>query len=113
MFTFKRGDTFPFKVKLSPTNDEIITIDDISTIFVTCKNGQGLDARVLFQKEKKDVELDENGYLHIVFKPEDTENLSLGIYDFDVEVTLVSGFRKSKVGSINLEYDVTTEHKEG
>lgn len=110
MFSFLRGDTFSFKVNIKFVDGTAIKISDIDTIFVTCKNGYGDNATEIFIKKKDELTLDENGYLHVVFKPEDTQELKAGDYVFDVEITLKNGYRKSKKGQITLEYDVT-DHK--
>jgi hypothetical protein len=110
MLQFKRGDTFPFKVKITLADKQPVTDSDISTIFVTCKSNHSEDSTLAFQKTKDDVELDSDGNLHIVIEPKDTEHLTPGIYDFDIEVTLRDGYRKTKTGSIDLLYDIT-DHK--
>lgn len=110
MYSFLRGDTFLFKVKIELKNGNPVKMSDIETLFVTCKNGFGNSAVEIFRKTKDEVELDENGYLHVIFKSEDTQDLEVGNYVFDIEVTLKDGYRKSKKGQFTLEYDVT-DHK--
>lgn len=110
MFKFFRGDTFAFKTKLILANSEIPKIGDIDTIFITCKEGESDGSKIVFQKNKEDIKFDEKGYIHVVFEPEDTENLIVGKYVFDIEVTLTNGYRKTKKGEFTLEYDVT-DHK--
>ena len=45
----------------------------------------------------EDIEIDDEGYGHAIFKPEDTENLQYGFYCFDIEITLKNGYRKSRL----------------
>ena len=107
MVKFVRGDTCLFKVQLSSTGDESLNMSDIDTIFITCRKTPDKDSDVLFQKNKDDIELDENAYLHFKFEPEDTENLYYGLYYFDVEITLKSGYRKSKLYQFELTEETT------
>lgn len=108
---FIRGDTFSFKILIKYADDTPITKEDISTIFVTFKKNIHTD-RIIFQKDINDILIDEEGYIHIIFKPEDTEKLSYGKYVFDVEVTTLSGVRKTKLFNIELQGE-TTFHNGG
>ncbi len=107
MVKFVRGDSCLFKVKLALQGNETISISDIDSIIITCRQYPDIESEVLFKKEKEDVTLDEDGYLHFNFAPEDTQTLSYGTYYFDIEITLKSGYRKSKLYQFELTQETT------
>lgn len=112
-YEFFRGDTFSFKTRIKTKDDTPIKIEDLLTIFVTVKECESDTAAVLFQKKKDEVTLDSDGYLHVVFLPKDTEELTANsTYYFDIEVTTKSGIRKTKKGSFKLKWDATTHEGE-
>ena len=104
---FVRGDSFSFKVLISSSRGNKIKIDDIATIFVTCREYPNINYPILFQKTKNDVVLDNNSFLHIEFKPSDTENLDYGHYYFDIEITLNSGYIKTVLYNFELTKETT------
>lgn len=108
MIEFTRGDTFAFKVLISLKNETPITSSDIQSLFITCKKEPTKESEEIFKKTIDNVNIDENGYCHIVFEPKDTENLPYGTYYFDIEITLNSGYRKTKVYKFNLTEETTT-----
>lgn len=101
---FVRGDTFPFKFKLTMSDGSNVATSDIDTLLVTCRQSTYKESPILFQKTLNDVII-EDGFCHVVFDPQDTEDLMYGNYYFDVEVTLKSGYRKTKL----FEFDLTEE----
>ena len=105
---FKRGDTFAFKSKLKLKSEQQITKDDISELYVTCREGYYEKFPIIFQKTIDDVEISD-GYVHIRFEPEDTENLDYRTYYFDLEITLKGEKknRKTKSGQFTLLYEST------
>ena len=107
MLKFVRGDTCLFKVKLITNGDDIIESKDIDTIFITCRQEPTKDSNILFIKTIDDMVLDKDEYLHCKFDPSDTENLYYGIYYFDIEITLKSGYRKSKLYQFELTQETT------
>ena len=110
---FKRGDTFAFKSKLKLKSGQQITKEDISELYVTAREGFDEIFPIIFQKTLDDVEISD-GYVHIRFEPEDTENLYYTTYCFDLEITLKGEKknRKTKSGQFTL-LDETTIHKDG
>lgn len=108
--SFIRGDTFAFKVKIK--SETTITKEDIDTLFVTCRRMASEFSPILFQKTLDDVEISDN-YIHIVFKPEDTENLEYGKYCFDIELTLKNGVRATKFATFTLDKETTIAKKAG
>lgn len=107
-FSFIRGDTFLFKFKILDKNKNDITKDDISTLILTCRKEK--NDVVVFTKKIDDFTIDDDGYFHGEFKPEDTEKLDYGKYYFDIEVTLTTGQRKTQMHSFTLEKEAT-EHR--
>lgn len=108
MEEFIRGDTFPFKTRLTYKNEQPVLKSDIETLLITCRKAPDKYFPIIFQKNLEDVEIDSNGYCHVVFKPEDTETLEYGIYFFDIEVTLKNGYRKTKLESFALTQETST-----
>ena len=109
-FSFVRGDTFPFKVKINA--EATITKDNISTLFVTCRKAPSKKSPVLFQKTLDDIEISDN-YIHIVFEPKDTEELEYGVYCFDLELTTKEGYKKTKYGEFEITNETTITEKVG
>ena len=107
MLKFLRGDTCLFKVKLIINGGDVIQMSDINSIFITCRQAPNKDSNVLFKKTINDVVLDEEGYLHCAFNPSDTENLYYGEYFFDIEITLTSGYRKTRLYKFELTQETT------
>ena len=103
---FVRGDTFPFKFKLSMSDGSVIATSDIATLYITCRKSTYKESPIIFQKKLDDVTI-KDGYCHVVFDPQDTENLMYGDYYFDVEVTLKSGYKKTKLFSFTLTEETT------
>lgn len=103
---FVRGDTFLFKFLLKFKDETVVKSEDIDNLFITFKTSV-YSKKYIFQKTLDDVKIDEEGYVHVTFEPEDTENLEYGKYVFDVEVTLKNGYRKSKLFEINLAGETT------
>lgn len=104
---FIRGDTFYFSTLLSYSDKTPVLLNDIETIFVTCRKYPNINFPIIFQKTLEDVTLDEQGVLHIAFEKEDTEDLDYGQYFFDIEVTLKSGYRKSVLKTFTLKQETT------
>ena len=107
MLKFVRGDTCLFKVKLITNGEGVIELKDINTIIITCRQETTKDSNILFVKKMDDMVLDKDGYLHCRFDPSDTENLYYGTHYFDIEITLKSGYRKSKLYQFELTQETT------
>ena len=103
---FVRGDTFSFKFLIKSKDETNITTNDIDTLFITCKRNTNDLSSIVFQKKLEDVTI-ENGWCHAAFEPEDTERLNYGTYYFDIEITLKSGYRKSKLYTFTLTEETT------
>lgn len=112
MNEFIRGDSFLFKTQITYTDGTPIKIEDIETLFVTCKEQPTEYSPIIFQKRLEDVTIDSEGYCHVVFEPKDTETLLYQKYYFDIEITLKSGYRKTMLDSFKLTKE-TTNHDDG
>ena len=99
-----KGDTLPLKLTLKDGEGHAINVADIRSIYCTFKKRPFSD--VIFQKTLDDMEYSD-GVLHIVFEKEDTQDLDIGDFVFDIEITLITGFRKTRVFEIRLLDEVT------
>lgn len=97
MIEFIRGDTLPFKTKICLNDETAIATEDIDTLLITGRSKTSKTSPIIFQKTLEDVTIDQDGYLHAVIEPEDTQELSYGDYYFDIEITLNTGYRKSRL----------------
>lgn len=109
LHSFKRGDTFAFCIPIEAPQP--ITIEEIDTIYCTCRKFAEENSPIIFQKELKDMTVDNEG-VHIVINPKDTESEEYGTYYFDVELTLKNSYRNTYTGLLKL-LDETSIHKEG
>lgn len=103
---FIRGDTYSFKTLLKFKDNTAITKSDLESLFITCKKNVYTED-IIFQKGLDDVEIDSEGYCHIVFEPKDTEQLEYGTYVFDLEITTKSGYRKTKLFQFEISGETT------
>lgn len=103
---FTRGDTLKFKFLVKFQDEKVISHSDVSELFVTIKKNE-YTSKILFQKTLDDIEIDATGYIHVEFRPSDTETLDYGKYLGDIEITLVNGTRKTKVFDFELLAETT------
>lgn len=102
-----RGDTINLVFPLKDENDNIITLDQIDTLVLTSRKYPNKNSPILFNKNKEDFILDDDGQYNVTISPTDTETLTDNEVYFDIEVTLKNGIRKSKIVKIILEKDYT------
>ena len=112
MISFVRGDTLPFKFRIRLKDGTPIQKEDIDTLYITVRKRATKDSPVIFRKKLEDIEIDEEGYCHAIFNPEDTEELIYGSYFFDREVTLKNNYRKTKLDKFEVTSE-TTIHEGG
>ncbi len=107
----KRGDTIPLKkFKVTDKNEIEITLSDTDNLYFTMKNKE--EEAVLRKNINNGIELLEDGYYHIILNPEDTANLDVGKYYYDIELNLNTEplYVKTIIeGTIKLLKDITTE----
>jgi len=107
MIEFTRGDTFAFKTQITYADGSPIKIEDIKSIYITSRVFPTKESPVIFQKTLEDISIDNEGFCHVVFLPIDTEKLDYREYYFDIEITLNSGFKKTKLYKFKLTEETT------
>ena len=103
---FVRGDSQSFKFLIKYKDSTPIKTDDIESLFLTCKKNI-YSNEIVFQKNIKDVKIDDAGCVHVTFEPKDTETLDYGKYVFDIEITTKAGYRKTKLFEFELLGETT------
>lgn len=107
-----RGDIRPvrFIVINSDGSPSGINFDEI---YFTVKNNY-FTKEFLFQKKLSDgtIQPDEGGY-QLVIRPEDTDNLKIGKYVFDIEIIYGDEIKQTTVGDFVLTNEVTFASNEG
>lgn len=107
---FIRGDSYVIEFTLSDENNENIELDSIDTLILTARIYP--DSSILFSKNKKDFKLENKVYVVEIF-PQDTQELIIDKFYYDIEITLIDGTRSSYLGIIDLEKDITTHTSGG
>lgn len=104
-----RGDTLIIAVPITNKNGDSINIEDITELYLTCREKPDKNSKIIFQKEKSDFTFEDNKY-KVDLLAEDTEQLSFAgnskNFYFDVEVT-TQDMRKSKIYEITIDKDYT------
>ena len=101
-FDMVRGDTFVFCFEVS-------NLENIDHIFFSCKTKQ-TDTSYAFQKTLEDGIYNIEGYKYGVrIAPEDTENLNVGTYYYDLEIRSNSDVYTLLNGQLTLEQDITRD----
>lgn len=103
---FVRGDTFIMGLPIKYDDGKVVELDDIKTLIFTCRKTYEKTSKVLITKNKEDFEFDDDVYW-ITIKPEDTEQLPYGDYQFDIEATLKDGYRQTFKSSLKLTGECT------
>lgn len=104
-----RGDSAVIEFSLSDDDGKDILLSDIDTLILTARAYN--DGNILFEKSKENFKNEGNNY-SVEILPEDTQELSLTDFVYDIEITLTDGTRGTLLGKIELKRDVTT-HKAG
>lgn len=107
---FIRGDSYVIEFTLSDENNENIELDSIDTLILTARIYP--DSSILFSKNKKDFKLENKVYV-VEILPQDTQELIIDKFYYDIEITLIDGTRSSYLGIIDLEKDITTHTSGG
>lgn len=103
--TMVRGDTLAFGVEIEGNTQ------DLATAYFTCKKDIDSD-EYLFQKSLEDgIKKEETGENSITYKvrvaPEDTENLEVGKYHYDLQIGLNGDIYTVMIGILDIVWDVT------
>jgi hypothetical protein len=79
-----RGDTSKFKFQRLDTDGNPILIPAVQIYFTVKKNAG--DKNFVFQKTLQEMELDAEGFYHVIIEPSDTNTMRFGNYVYDIEV---------------------------
>ena len=111
-YEFIRGDTKKLN-KFRPTdlNGEVLSLSNSDNIYFTMKDANGT-AQVK-KYINNGITLGEDGYYHITLEADDTEDLEIGTYNYDIELVLnitPKEFVATLItGEITLTQDITTK----
>ena len=102
-----RGDIRPIRFTVTDTNGSVSDIP-FDEIYFTVKRSFN-DKYYLFQKRLSDgtIELDQSEGYTFVIQPQDTDNLSVGRYVFDIELVFGNEIKQTTVGEFELTNEVT------
>lgn len=99
-----RGDTFSFGFEYS-FDDE--TSQDLETCYLSCKKNED-DEEYVFQKSLSDgISKVNSGQYRIRIAPEDTEDVEVGNYFYDLEIGLNGDKFTLLKGILKIDADVT------
>lgn len=99
-----RGDSKVLVFSILDDNNKLIELELIDTLILTAREKPSERSRVLFTKNKEDFSIVDGEY-NVDLLPEDTEQLKLNEFGFDIEVTLKDGTRQSKIYKMKLKKD--------
>lgn len=107
-----RGDIFCFPFRIYIDGEK--TDEAMDDIFFTVKKHH-YDRAVVFQKKLSagTIHTDGNGNYMLRIDPEDTDQLDLGSYDFDVEIEKLPWIKRTFNGVLELTREVTFREDEG
>lgn len=101
-----RGDTKLFKFERKDSSGETIT-DTPASIFFTVKE-EDLPDEFLIQKTIDDMQMDEDGVWRFTLAPEDTDEMEVGTYKFDIQITSQEGVKTTvAIGAFRVTEEVT------
>lgn len=110
--TMARGDlyTLPFGVYI----DDTLFAESMDDIYFTVKKNH-YNRDFIFQKKVSDGSIASDGQGSYVVRilPEDTNELSLGTYDFDFEIVKAPNIKRTFTGVLELTKEVTHWYNEG
>lgn len=107
---FARGDTYQ-KGFLLKRNGQVVT-DTFTNIYFTVKQNYE-ETDYVFQKKMSTggISNDGNGHYTLYIEPSDTNGLSFGEYDFDIEF-VGTGYKRTFAGILKLAKEVTHQSNE-
>ena len=111
-FTMARGDLYaiPFGIYI----DNVLSTEAMDEIYFTVKKNYQ-DKDFVFQKTVTGGGIATDGQGNYVVKilPEDTNELSVGSYDFDFEIVKMPSIKRTFAGTLELTREVTHWYNEG
>lgn len=111
-YSFKRGDSRRLNAfKVQDIEGQDIILNEGDNIYFTIKP---MEENIALVKKSigNGIELGEDGYYHLPMLPEDTQDLDVDLYRYDIELNLNVEplfVRTIVEGTINLTQDVTEE----
>lgn len=110
-YEFTRGDTKVLnKFRPIDNNGELLKLSALDQIYFTMKDKSG--TAVLKKSINNGINLESDGYYHITLEAEDTEDLEVSTYNYDIELNLELNplFVKTLIeGEITLLQDITAK----
>jgi hypothetical protein len=105
-----RGDIRHVKFKVLSGGEEFTELDEI---YFTVKSNTKTE-KIIFQKKLSsgDIVLGEDGFYHFTIYDTDTDDLSYGVYRFDIEI-VGDEIKQTKLGTLELTEEVTFAANEG
>ena len=111
-YEFKRGDTKVLnKFRATDKNGEVLILSNTDNMYFTMKKDENGKA-VLKKSINNGITLGDDGYYHITLESNETANLGIGTYKYDIELVLnlqTLFVRTILEGEITLTQDITTE----
>lgn len=106
-----RGDIYSFSFAVFIDDEQ--TSQEMDNIYFTVKKHH-YDEDYLIQKRLSDggIHTDGEGNYSIIIDPEDTDDLALGTYDFDIEIEKLPDIKRTFVGTLELTKEVTHRRNE-
>lgn len=107
MIELTRGDTCCLKFARLNNRNEIIK-EKADEVYFTVKPFIGAK-KYDFQKRLSDntITFTDDGYYHFTIESNDTDNLPIGDYYFDIEVKIGNYVKTISKGKLNLTYEIT------
>lgn len=101
-----RGDIYSFSFAVFIDDEQ--SSQEMDQIYFTVKKNY-YDKSYLIQKRLSDngIVSDGHGNYSVIINPEDTNNLELGVYDFDIELVKMPSIKRTFVGTLELTKEVT------
>ena len=110
MIEITRGDTAQFKFQRKD-NDGNPILSVATKVYFTIKKHYSFSNFVL-QKTIDDMTFDEDGYYHFTINPQDTNELSFGEYEYDIEVIVDDYKQTISKGVFKITKEVTHANNE-
>lgn len=109
-----RGDLVKKRIAIRDSGTGDITSSDFDDIFFTVKKAYHYP-NYIFQKRYSTGEIvkGEDGYYYLTIKPEDTDLLAFGTYDFDIELYKQDEIKQTTTGKLIITQEVTYASNEG
>lgn len=105
-FEFTRGDTFQFKFRIKDKNGEVLPLNQNAEIYFTVKKNRN-SKNVLIQKRLNEGIEFRDGFYYVRIDADDTNSLSYGTYNYDIEFKQGNIVKTITLGQITLTDEIT------